>query len=90
MTFINDNKTIIGSNYSAWQVESISPILITEKMLTLWTVKGIIGYKFIFSGPPDFRFGQYLNGFKNMLKSVVLSTPTTEKKPSFLNSDNAH
>ena len=86
-TFINDNQTIIGSNYSAWQMEEIfSSSLGKEKWFRVWAINDNFGYRFLYEAPADARFDQYLDGFKNMLKSITFSPPTPEKKPSFLNS----
>jgi hypothetical protein len=94
-TFINDNQTTIGKNYSAWQMESVQSYKpqdgsgSDEKQFTVWTINDNLGYRFLFSGPPDSRFDKFVNVFKNMLKTVTITTPPTpppEKKPSFLNS----
>lgn len=86
-TFINDNQTIIGSNHSAWQMEEIfSSSLGKEKWFRVWAINDNFGYRFLYQAPADARFDGYLDGFKNMLKSVAFSPPTPEKKPSFLNS----
>ena len=86
-TFINDNQTIIGSNYSAWQMEEIfSSSSVKEKWFRVWAINDNFGYRFLYTAPADARFDRYLDGFKNMLKSVTFSPPIPEKKPSFLNS----
>ena len=86
--FINDNQTIIGSNYSAWQMEEIfSSELGNQKWFRVWAINDNFGYRFLYEAPADTRFDRYLDGFKNMLKSVTFSPPTPEKKPSFLNSN---
>ncbi len=88
-TFINDNKTTVGSNHSAWQMESINEWLndvSKEKKLTVWAINGSSGYVLEYSFPADSRFDRYLDVFKNMLKSVIFLAPAQEKKPSFLNS----
>ena len=86
-TFLNDNQTIIGSNYSAWQMEEIfSSSSEKQKWFRLWAINDNFGYRFFYTAPADARFDRYLDGFKNMLKSVTFSPPTPEKKPSFLNS----
>ena len=59
-----------------------------DKIFTVWTINDNLGYVLRYIGPADHRFGQYLDGFKNMLKSVTLTPPTPEKKPSFLDSGN--
>jgi hypothetical protein len=84
-TFINDNQTIIGRNYSAWQMETIYPST-GIKYFEVFSINDNLGYKFWYSAPADARFDRYLDGFKNMLKSVTFTSPTPEKKPSFLNS----
>jgi hypothetical protein len=86
-TFINDNQTIIPSNRSAWQIETISPSVNIKKFQVL-TIDGNIGYSFIYSGPADDRYGEYLDSFKKMVKSGSFTPPIPEKKPSFLNSSN--
>lgn len=88
-TFINDNQTIVGSNYSAWQLEEIfSSPPVKEKWLWVWAINDNFGYRFLYTAPADDRFDQYLDGFKNMLKTVKFTSPIPEKKPSFLNSSN--
>lgn len=92
-TFINDNQTTIGSNHSAWQMESVDEGLkgnefsSKTKEFTVWAINDNLGYTFQYSFPADSRFDRYLEGFKNMLKSVTFTTPIPEKKPSFLNSN---
>jgi hypothetical protein len=84
-TFINDNRTLIGNNYSAWQTET--KFTGGNKVLSVYSLKGNLGYIFRYSGPSDNEFDKYINGFKNMLNTVMLITPIPEKKPSFLNTN---
>lgn len=84
-TFINDNQTIIGNNYSAWQTETEFSDS-GNRHFNVYALNGNVGYKFDYSAPADGRFGQHLDGFKNMLKSVTFSPQIPEKKPCFLNS----
>ena len=84
-TSINDNQTIIGNNYSAWQTETDFSDS-GNKHFTVNALNGNIGYRFGYSGPADNRFNKHLDEFKNMLKTVTLTSPIPEKKPSFLNS----
>jgi len=86
-TFINDNQTLIGSNYSAWQMKSEdSTSSVKEKKFTVWAINDNLGYRFIYRGPSESRFDRHLDVFRDMLKTVKFTTPTPEKKPSFLNS----
>jgi len=85
--FINDNQTSIGKNYSAWQIETKSINSIGEVVgltkLNILSFKDNFGYMFSYMGPTDGDFDRYLDGFKNMLKSVQLNPPRA-KAPSFI------
>lgn len=83
-TYINDNQTHVGNNYSAWQTEMLYGGL-GKRYLFVHTLNGNSGYIFTYSGPSDNEFDRYLNEFKNMLKSVNLIDQLPERKPSFLN-----
>ena len=87
-TIINQNQTIIPLNVSAWQTEAETDRSPTRsfKVLTV-SGDGNVGYTFLYWGPPDTRFDRYLDGFKNMLKTVTFTIPTPEKNPSYLNSN---
>jgi hypothetical protein len=89
ITFINDNQTTIGKNYSAWQTEKMVDVTgIEYKRIDVYAINGDRGYNFFYLAHPGPSFDEHLDDFKNMLKSVELSPPTPEKKPSFLNSSN--
>jgi hypothetical protein len=82
--FVNDNQTILGTNISGWQTETVSTEK-TFKILRIYTIRGNVGYIFTYLAPSDEGFGLHLSSVKNVLKSVILKEPTPEKKPSFLN-----
>jgi hypothetical protein len=93
-TFVNDNQTVIGKNYSGWQTETTTTITIpfgefveiAMKSINNYAIIGDLGYRFEYAASPGPTFDHYLEGYKNMLKTVTFTTPTPEKKPSFLNS----
>jgi hypothetical protein len=83
-TFINDNQTLIGNNYSAWQTE-MQYSGIGKRYLLVHSLNGNTGYIFTYSGPSDNEFGRYLDDFRDVLKTVTLIDPPLQRKPSFLN-----
>jgi hypothetical protein len=86
--FVNDNQTVLGKNYSAWQTETTTTLgEFTLKSIDYYAVKGNLGYKFSYVASPGPDFNRYLEGFNNMVKSVALTPPTPEKKPSFLDTN---
>ena len=54
-----------------------------QKWFRVWAINDNFGYRFFYEAPADARFDRYLDGFKNMLKTVTFTTPIPEKKPSF-------
>jgi len=90
--FINDNQTIIGNNHSAWQLETSDSFPLsngekeTMKNLYVLAAEGNTGYMFLYRATSDNHFDRYLDGFKNMLKSVKLTSQPSPKTPSFMNS----
>jgi hypothetical protein len=88
VNFINDNQTTIGKNQTAWQTETTSFSTGLElKFFNVYAINGGIGYKFFYNALQGVTFDRYLEGFKNMLKTVTFTPPTPEKKPSFLNAN---
>lgn len=89
-TFISDNQTTIGKNYSAWQMQKISPDK-SKITYVVWAINGNVGYRFSYGLTYDTSnhtepFEKYLDGFKQLLKSVTFTPTEADKKPSFLNS----
>ena len=86
-TFINDNATTISSNYSAWQTETMSILGGVEtKTIYVYAINGDVGYRFQYMANQGTTFDRYLEGFKDMLKTVTFYPAEPEKQPSFLNS----
>lgn len=90
VTFIDDNQTMIGSNYTAWQLQweatAQPPLGLSMGNYEVLAINGGFGYKFTYLGNTEPQFGKYLDGFKQLLSSVKLIQPEPEKKPSFLTS----
>jgi hypothetical protein len=85
-TFIRDNQTTIGHNYTAWQMEKIKPDK-TEKTYVVWAINGNVGYRFSYAARGvNELFTKYLDGFKQLLRSVTFMPTEAAKKPSFLSS----
>lgn len=93
--FINDNQTKPAQGQSVWQIETIDKTG-QNKKYALLTINNGIGYKFVYEAPSDDRFSANLGEFKTIIKSVKFTAPiyptpkstfSTQKSPSFLNSD---
>jgi hypothetical protein len=95
---IADNRTVLGNNYSAWQMEVFNKDNGYKTFVT-WAINDNLGYRFIYSAPANNHYDYYLDEYKDLLNSVTFTkvgiTPpgevtesTVPKKPSFLSDAN--
>ena len=89
-----DNRTTLGKNYSAWQMEVFNKDNGYKTFVT-WAINDNLGYRFIYSAPANNHYDYYLNEYKDLLDSVTftkvevtepveVTERTVPKKPSFL------
>jgi hypothetical protein len=89
VTFINDNQTSIGRNYSSWQTESV---YVDDKMgtnstwISVFTINDNRAYEFRY-GSEKFEGFTAFPDFKTVLQSVRFIPAEESKKPSFLMSN---
>jgi hypothetical protein len=75
-TFINDNTTTIGSNYSAWQTEAMTILGgIETKIIYVYAINGDVGYRFQYIANQGITFDRYLEGFKDMAEDCNILLP---------------
>jgi hypothetical protein len=93
-----DNRTTLGKNYSAWQMEVFNKDNGYKTFVT-WAINDNLGYRFIYSAPANNHYDYYLNEYKDLLDSVTftkveiteavqVTEQTVPKKPSFLSDSN--